>query len=77
MDVEHGWVFAIDPDYTDPGPIELLALKVEHHYKSFFRVRFRELVDAVFLVRKRTVKAGTGRGRWELCQPPVEISRDS
>ena len=57
--------------------MEPLALKMEHQYRGFFRVQFRDLGDEVFDVRSWTVKAGTGGGRWELCQPPVEISRDS
>jgi hypothetical protein len=31
-DVEHGWMFAVDPDYKDPGLIEPLASKARHQW---------------------------------------------
>lgn len=51
-DIEHGWVFAIDPDYHDPGPMEPLASKDKHQYRGFIRVRLQDLVDEFFVVRK-------------------------
>jgi len=51
-DVEHGWVFAVDPDYQDPGPMESLASKVMHQYRGFVRVRLQDLLDDFFVVRK-------------------------
>lgn len=51
-DVEHGWVFAVDPDYEDPGPMEPLASKVRHQYRGFVRVRLQDLLDDFFVVRK-------------------------
>lgn len=51
-DVEHGWVFAVDPDYYDPGPMESLASKVKHQYRGFIRVRLQDLIDEFFVVRK-------------------------
>lgn len=49
---EHGWVFAVDPDYADPGPSEPLASKVKHQYRGFVRVRLEHLVKEFFVVRK-------------------------
>lgn len=49
---EHGWVFAVDPDYEDPGPLEPLASKVRHQYRGFIRVRLEHLVNEFFVVRK-------------------------
>jgi hypothetical protein len=51
-DVEHGWVFAVDPDYKDPGPMEPLASKVRHQYRGFVRVKLQDLLDEFFVVRK-------------------------
>ena len=51
-DVEHGWVFAVDPDYKDPGPMESLASKVRDQYRGFVRVRLQDLLDEFFVVRK-------------------------
>lgn len=49
---ENGWVFAVDPDYDDPGPMEPLASKVDHRYRGFVRVRLQHLVGDFFVARK-------------------------
>jgi hypothetical protein len=51
-DVEHGWVFAIDPEYKDPGPLEPLASKARHQYRGFVRVKLQDLLDEFFVARK-------------------------
>jgi hypothetical protein len=48
---EYGWVFAVDPDYEDPGPWESLASKFEHQYRGFLRVRLEHIMNEFFAVR--------------------------
>ena len=49
---KHGWVFAVDPGYTDPGLTDPLASKVGHQYRGSVRVQPQDLVDEVFVLRK-------------------------
>jgi hypothetical protein len=49
---EYGWVFAVDPDYEDPGPPESLASKVKHQYRGFVRVRSEHIMNEFFEARK-------------------------
>jgi hypothetical protein len=49
---EYGWVFAVDPDYEDPGPLESLTTKVKHQYRGFVRVWLEHLMNEFFAVRK-------------------------
>jgi len=51
-EAEHGWVFAVDPDYQDPGPMEPLASKVKPQYRGFLRVRLEDLLDGLFVDRQ-------------------------
>jgi len=51
-DADQGWVFAVDPDYKDPGPMEPLASKVQDQYRGFIRVRLYDLLDDFFVVRR-------------------------
>lgn len=47
-----GWVFAVDPDYQDPGPREPLSLKMKQKYRGFLRVKTEHLVNEFFELRK-------------------------
>lgn len=45
-------MFAVDPDYQDPGPTEPLASKVQNRYRGFVRVRLQDLLGDFFVARK-------------------------
>lgn len=79
--VEHGWVFAVDSDYTDPGPTEPLTSKVRHQYRGFIRVRLQDLLDDFFVVRKYHERKRPMEELWQQAQREgngvfVPISKD-
>lgn len=47
-----GWVYAVDPNYKDPGPTEPLSLKLKQKYRGFIRVKMEHLVNEFFGLRK-------------------------
>lgn len=67
-DVENGWVFAVDPDYTDPGPIEPLASKVQRRHRDFVRVQLQDLLGKFFVLRKYRECEKSMEGLWKLTQ---------